>query len=87
MLEENTVSAGGEALLDDSKRQDMGEWFDMEAHPLGQCFVMERLEESRLKELLIDLNLNFGVHGKQEKKGKTQVGCQAVGEEIFNHES
>lgn len=66
-----------------------GDWYEEEALLLGVVFSILEREVKRSKDLLEDLNLNFGANGKCSKKRKS-VGRGVVdlegGEDVFNGE-
>lgn len=50
-------------------------WYVDEARPLGELFGIQERDDAKTKGLLEDLNLNYGLNGKREKKKKT-VGTE-----------
>lgn len=64
VLEENSL-LGDDA---DGHPEHVEEWFVNDAIPLGNLYGVDNSEQERVQTLLKGLKLNFGQHGKLEKK-------------------
>lgn len=81
MIDENYAAVIGDGDTIDQIGGE-GEWYVKEAHPLGVIFGIQEEDDGRLKSLLEDLNLNFGVNGKCEKRQRKGNGGGAEGGDI-----